>query len=167
MINEYQSYYETNNSINNADPNYQTHRDEFERRIVTLDTYQKTVEFEQYYDSIRYTDEYVLDPNYGVRLDNVNNSNNVRVSVLFNTVQNKPIVLTYLISEVENPSNYFVRSNGAHNYRNRTATFINRPDLTQLISGRRYQVTRLYVKTNDNSFSKEIKLVNKFPFVKN
>ncbi|WP_322900846.1 hypothetical protein [Mycoplasmopsis felis] len=97
MINEYQSYYETNNSINNADPNYQTHRDEFERRIVALDTYQKTVEFEQYYDSIRYTDEYVLDTNYGVRLDNVNNSNNVRVSVLFNTVQNKPIVLTFLI----------------------------------------------------------------------
>ncbi|WP_416322847.1 hypothetical protein O7983_000358 [Mycoplasmopsis felis] len=78
-------------------------------------------------------------------------------------MQNKPIVLTYLISEVQNPSNNFVRSNGAHNYRNRTQTFINRPDLTQLISGRRYQVTRLYVKTNDNSFSKEIKLVNKFP----
>ncbi|WP_322935750.1 hypothetical protein RRG37_04170 [Mycoplasmopsis felis] len=82
-------------------------------------------------------------------------------------MSNKPIVLTYLISEVENPSNYFVRSNGAHIYRNRTQTFINRPDLTQLISGKRYQVTRLYVKKNDNSFSKEIKLVNKFPFVKN
>ncbi|MEI2461899.1 hypothetical protein RRG54_00760 [Mycoplasmopsis felis] len=82
-------------------------------------------------------------------------------------MQNKSIVLTYLISEVENPSNYFVHSNGAHNYMNRTQTFINRPDLTELISRRRYQVTRLYVKTNDNSFSKEIKLVNKFPFVKN